>query len=198
VSFNENAERYLVLENLRKAVDMLENTSNFSKLIPEIRTNIVMAILGARSVSDVAAVEGRITVVRDKPKAAGCIWFGASSHMARFLLERMKHDPEKRASIDIKFSEEILSIVEGIAVEKGLTVSYFEREKEPEEIRTVEGKTLIWAMEEAIKNAGGKIPDIIFDRGWIGKEETISIFGKDALEVAKIAIEIANNYHTEK
>ncbi len=194
LSFNENAERYLVLENLRKAVDMLENSPDFAKLVPEIRTNIVMAIAGAKSVSDVAAVEGRITVIRGKPKAAGCIWFEASSHMARFLLERMKHDSDKRAAIDIKFSEEILSIVKEIGVEKGFTVSYFEREKEPEEIRMVEGKTLIWAMEEAIKNAGGKIPDIIFDRGWIGKEETICIFGKDALEVVKIAIEIAEKY----
>jgi len=191
MSFNENAERYLVLENLRKAVDVLENIPNFAKLIPEIRTNIVMAIPGAKSISDVAAVEGRITAVRGKPKAAGCIWFEASSHMARFLIERMKHDPDKRAAIDIKLSEEILSIVKDIATEKDLTVSYFEREKEPEEIRIIEGKTLIWAMEEAIKNAGGKTPEIIFDRGWIGKEETICIFGKDALEVVKIAIEIA-------
>jgi len=67
MSFNENAERYLVLENLRKAVDVLENSPNFAKLIPEIRTNIVMAIPGAKSISDVAAVEGRITAVRGKP-----------------------------------------------------------------------------------------------------------------------------------
>jgi len=184
------ANRFQVIENLLKAVKILESESKFSRLIPEVRTNIVMAIPSARSKEDVAGVEGRITVVSDTPRACGCIRFGASSHMASFLLARMKFDMSKRAVINIKNDSETLRAVQKMSEEKNLLVSNFNRSKEPENIKKVEGKSLNWAMDEAIKNIDDKIPDVIVDAGGFAREGLIRLFGKDAIEVAGFVLRI--------
>ena len=38
--------------------------------------------------------------------------------------------------------------------------------------------------------AGGGVPDVIFDTGGVGKEAMIRLLGRDAVEVAKRAVEI--------
>ncbi|MFX1486338.1 MAG: thiamine-phosphate synthase family protein [Promethearchaeota archaeon] len=184
------ANRFFVVENLFEAVKILESEPRFSQLIPEVRTNIVMAIPNARSEKDVAGVEGRITVVSGLPRACGCIRFGASSHMARFLLARMKFDRSKRSVINIKNDSETLRAVQRMAHEKNLLVSNFNRSKEPEHIRKAEGRSLIWAMNEAIKSVGGKTPDVVVDAGGFAREGLIRLFGKDAVEVAGFVLRV--------
>ncbi len=182
--------RFFVIENLLEAVEILESEPRFSQLIPEVCTNIVMATPNARSKKDVAGVEGRITVVSGFPRACGRIRFGASSHMARFLLARMKFDTSKKSVINIKNDLGILRAVERMAQEKNLLVSNFNRSKEPEEIKRVEGRSLIWAMNEAIKNVGGKTPDIVVDAGGFAREGLIRLFGKDAVEVTGFILRV--------
>ncbi|MFX0067994.1 MAG: thiamine-phosphate synthase family protein [Promethearchaeota archaeon] len=194
----EMTNRFLVIENLVKAVKIIESDSRFSRLIPEVRTNIAMAIPSPRSKEDIAGVEGRITVVSDSPRACGCVRFGASSHMARFLLARMKFDNSKRAVINIKNDPETLMAVQRISEEKNLLVSNFNRSKEPEDVKKVEGRSLIWAMDEAIKNIDDKIPDIIADAGGFGREGLIRLFGKDAIEVVGFILRILEIIGEEK
>jgi predicted fused transcriptional regulator/phosphomethylpyrimidine kinase len=54
--------------------------------------------------------------------------YGASSHMARLVLSIMKHDPEKRCALNIKYI--ILNWVE-LCKKLGLKVSSYNREHEP-------------------------------------------------------------------
>ncbi|MEM3617524.1 MAG: thiamine-phosphate synthase family protein, partial [Candidatus Bathyarchaeia archaeon] len=119
-------------------------------------------------------------------KAAGNPKFGCSRHLAKYLVEIVRHDEDKRAAINLKFSEETLKILE----KRGLTVSFYDRSKEPEEIKRVEGMTIPWGVKEAIKNVG-KVPDVIYHRGDVGKEPMIVVFGRDALSLAKMVVEIA-------
>ena len=56
----EYSERFKVLLNVRKAVDIIVSTPEFSEVIPEVGTNVGMGIMGAKSEEDVAAVSGRI------------------------------------------------------------------------------------------------------------------------------------------
>ena len=185
------SDRYRVLANLRRAVLLIERSKHFPLLIPEVGTNIAMAIPKAKSIGDVAAIPGRIVVVEGRAKAVGCPWFGASSHLARLLLERMRYDPNKLGVINIKFSEPILRAVEKVAQQQSLVVSFFERSKEPPEVMREEGKSLPWGFRQAIENAGGRIPDVVWDRGGLGKEAMIRIFGKNAVEATKIALKVA-------
>ncbi|MEM0008016.1 MAG: bifunctional hydroxymethylpyrimidine kinase/phosphomethylpyrimidine kinase [Candidatus Bathyarchaeia archaeon] len=180
------ASRYEVLLNLEEAKNLLERHPEVAELIPEVGMNVAMAVRYAESVNDVAAIDGRIVRTLSGVRAAGNPKFGCSRHLAKYLVEIVRHEEDKRAAINLKFSEETLKILE----KRGLTVSFYDRSKEPEEIKRVEGMTIPWGVKEAIKNVG-KVPDVIYHRGDVGKEPMIVAFGRDALSLAKMVVEIA-------
>jgi hydroxymethylpyrimidine/phosphomethylpyrimidine kinase len=61
-------------------------------------------------------------------------------------------------------------------------VASFDRQKEPPGVKRKEGASLRWGIDIALKDAK-KIPDIIYDRGDVGKEPMIRILGRDPGEV---------------
>lgn len=180
------------IENLKKAVEIIQNSEEFAAFIPEVRSNIVMAKENAKDVNDVAGIPGRITIVHGKPRAFVEPEFGVSSHMARLVLSTMKHDSSKRSAMNIKYSPEIIEICEKL----GLKVSFYDRNEEPEDVMQVEGGTIPWGVENAIKRIGD-IPDIIYHKGAWGKEPSITIIGTSAVDVAKIAVFIAKLFNTK-
>ncbi len=171
------------MKNLKKAVEILQNSEDFAALIPEVRSNIVMAKKNAKEINDVAGIPGRITTVHGKPRAIMEPEFGASSHMARLVLTVMENDPSKRSAMNIKFDEKIINICKKL----GLKVSFYDRNDEPEDIKKIEGSTIPWGVEAAIKRIG-EVPDVIYHRGAWGKEPSISLIGADATDVAKMAV----------
>jgi hydroxymethylpyrimidine kinase/phosphomethylpyrimidine kinase len=167
----KDADRYLVLENVKEAVRMLKSTPEFEYLIPEVGTNVGMAIAGAKSEQDVAAVDGRIVPVKAGIRA-GSVDFGVSSHVARLVLAMMKQDKEKRSAINVKYAPELIDACK----ELGLLVSSFERGKEPAGEKTME-----WGVREASVEF---LPEVIFDSGAVGKEPMVRVFGDTAVDVA--------------
>ena len=170
-SSRKDADRYFVLENVKEAVTMLKETPNFKNHIPEVGTNIGMAIADAESEHDVAAVDGRIITAKEGVHA-GCVDFDVSSHVARLVLTMMKHDKTKRSAINVKYTSELIEACE----EMGLTVSSFDRAKEP-----AGAKTMDWGVREASVVFS---PDVVYDLGAVGKEPMVRIFGNTAVEVA--------------
>lgn len=177
----EEKERYLALKNVKEAVSILENSSEFAGLIPEVGCNIGMAIPGAITSEDIAAVEGRIVRYREKANPVGCVDFGASRHVAGVVLAALREKPDIKAAINVKYSEELL----GACKEMGLGISSFDRTEEPEGVSTMD-----WGTSEAIKKYGG-VPEVIYDKGGTGKEPMIRLLGVDASEVAKFAVKLA-------
>ncbi len=175
-----DSERYHVLTNVKEAVELVEKNELFSRLIPEVGCNIAMGVQGASSIKDVAAVSGRIVRLKGSPHAVGCVEFGASSHIARIVLTAMQYDGSIRAAMNIRYSEDTLSACR----ELGLKIASFSRKDEPEGV-----STMGWGVAEAIKNAGC-IPDVIYDKGDVGKEAMIRLLGKDAVGVAGMALQI--------
>jgi hydroxymethylpyrimidine kinase/phosphomethylpyrimidine kinase len=167
-----DADRYWTSENVRLAVGMLKATIGFENLIPEVGTNIGMAIDRAASEQDVAAVDGRIIRTADGIRA-GCVVFGASDHVARLILAMRVQKRTYRSAMNVKFAPEIVAVCHKI----GMAVSSFEREQEPEDMKTMD-----WGVTEASK---AFVPDVIFDRGAVGKEPMIRIFGTTAVEVVE-------------
>jgi len=182
------SEREKVVEEVRKALKLLEKDPIFYKLIPEVRTNLVMCIENAKDISDVVGVPGRITHVFGRVVPVGEPSYGGSWHMARLLLAIRKYFPEIRAAINLRYYKELVEL----AKELGYTVSFFDRRKEPKEVKQVEGKTMEWAASEIFKNAGKTPPQIAYDLGDWGKEPGIVVFGKSATEVVKIALRLAH------
>ena len=176
-----NATRYEVLNETGRAVEILTECRSFANLVPEVSCNIAMAIPDASNVWDVAAVSGRIVKHKGKAVNVGCVEFGASSHVARIILAAMQFDNNVRASVNIKYSMEVLEICKKL----DLTISSFDRADEPEKTSTMD-----WGVTHAIKEHGS-VPDIISDAGGIGKEPMVRILGSGAKDVAKTAVKIA-------
>ncbi len=177
------------IENLKKALNILESSREFYRLIPEVRTNIVMAKKNPRTVNDVAGIPGRVTVAGREVFACRSPEYGASSHLARLIVEVQKYDRLKRSAINIRYDDAIIKICEKM----GLKVSYYDRSKEPRKLREKESATIPWGVRVAIKRIG-MVPDVIYHKGAWGKEPMIVLLAPDAVEAAEIAVKIAREY----
>ena len=152
-----------------------------------------MAREDAGIINDVAGVPGRITTLDGNVKAFTMPEWGASSHMARMVLEVMKYDPERRCALNLRYNTVIIEICEKL----GLKVSSYNRREEPEELRKIEGKTVSWGVEQAITSLG-EVPDIIYHTGDWGKEPIIALIGHDPVEVASMAVCLAELSYIRK
>jgi hydroxymethylpyrimidine/phosphomethylpyrimidine kinase len=180
------------------AQNILEGCQEFASLIPEVRTNLVFARTKAKTRYEVLAIEGRITIVNGLPHAAGKPRFGASSHMARLLIEIRKVDPTIRAGIDFANDPALAKWLEDYCKTKGWVFSVIDRRNEPEEIKEAEGASMPWKVAEAIRAADGCAPKIFYETGAIGKEPVSVLVGKDPIEVVEQVCEIARSYHGER
>jgi hydroxymethylpyrimidine/phosphomethylpyrimidine kinase len=180
------SSRYDVLINLEKAKKLLETNSKIATLVPEVGMNIAMAIPYLETIDDVAAIEGRIAKTCEGARAIGSPKFACSSHLAKYIIEVAKLDRRKRAAVNLKFSDKVLRLLK----KRGLAVSFYDRAKEPEEIKMIEGMTIPWGVKVAISKVG-KAPDVIYHRGDIGKEPMIVIFGEQAYDLAKLVVRLA-------
>ncbi|MDI6805279.1 MAG: bifunctional hydroxymethylpyrimidine kinase/phosphomethylpyrimidine kinase [Candidatus Bathyarchaeia archaeon] len=178
--------KYYVLQNLERAKALLESNSEVAMLVPEVGMNVAMTIPHPESIEDVAAIEGRIVKTVEGVRAVGNPKFGASRHLAKYLLEIVRCDENKRAAINLKFSDKILKALK----EHKMSISFYDRTKEPEEIKKVEGMSIPWGVKEAIKKIG-KAPDVIYHKGDIGKEPMIVVFGESAHRIAEFTVKIA-------
>ena len=176
--------RQEVIASLEQAVETLRR-AGAGALIPEVRSNLGYALPNAGDAGDVAAFPGRIVRVGQNTAIIARPEFGASRYVAGMILAACAVDPSKRAAMNIRFDEAYLEK----AREPGFASVGFDRNKEPEEIKNREGYSLSWGVVEAIKNAGA-VPDLIFDRGGVGKEPMIRIFGKNPQEVIMKALKL--------
>jgi predicted fused transcriptional regulator/phosphomethylpyrimidine kinase len=182
------AEKLHILESIRDGVRILESSPEVVDVVPEVQMNLAMAlpVFYARSEIDVAAVPGRLVKIDGRIKASSEPAFGSSSHLARAVLTAMKHDERIRAVANMKYSKAILNAASRL----GYTATFYDRRKEPANVKAREGASLPWVIERAIEKTGS-VPDLVYDTGDIGKEAMIRVFGTDAFDVANKVTNIA-------
>ncbi len=161
-----------IISELREVVSKIERTG-FYRLTPEVGSNIAYAKPCAKTLEDIAAIEGRIVKVKNRSIAVGNIVFGGSKHVATVVLAAMNFDKEFRSAMNIKYAKKTLDVCEKL----GFGISDFSRNDEPEEKSSME-----WGTCHGIEKYGS-VPDMIYDRGSVGKEPMIRIFGKNPGEV---------------
>ena len=188
-----NEAKALVLGNLVTALNMLESCPDFSRLMPEVRVNLVYALPEAKLPQDVAAVDGRITVVNGFPHASGLPRWGGSDHMARLIIEIRKYDAAINAGINFKYDNLGKEIVQKYCKENGLRFGWIDRTKEPAEVASADGSSIPWKIKQLVTSSGG-VPTIFYEGDGWGKEPLFVALGKDAIAVTRIAIEIAHRY----
>ncbi|NYT02361.1 MAG: bifunctional hydroxymethylpyrimidine kinase/phosphomethylpyrimidine kinase [Methanosarcinales archaeon] len=179
-SLQDQAMRFSALCSLDQGLTALLDEPDFWEFIPEVGSNLAMAVPGAAGPEDVAAVEGRLVRAGRRVHQSGCLRFGASNHMARAVLAAMKFDPRVRAAMNLRHSQEMLNA----AQELGLSMASFDRRDEPEG-----EETMSWGVAKAAEETGF-VPEIVWDGGGLGKEPMIRLLGIDALTVAALAVRI--------
>jgi len=198
MSTSTEQEKDIILGNLVRAVQILESSEHFGLLMPEVRVNLVYSMESASSPEDVAGIDGRITLVSGKVKAAGYPRFGASDHMARLIIEVRKYDKRYRAGINFAWTPEISAFLEEYCKKMGWDYAGIDRSLEPKEFSSVEGKSMPWKIKTLVEKCGGKVPKVFYEGPGLGKEPLTVLLGRDAVEVATDVVEISKMYASKR
>ncbi len=190
---NINQQKEIILGNLTQAMNTLQESSEFALLMPEVRVNLVYAPPDARTGQDVAAIDGRITVVRGLPYASGLPAWGGSDHMARLIIEMRKYDPSINAGINFKCDADAIEIMKQYCAEKKFLFGWIDRTNEPAEVMAKDRSSMPWKIKQLVDSSGG-VPKLFYEgEGW-GKEPLSVALGDTAVEVVGIVIDIARRY----
>lgn len=167
VELREQAARQPVREQIEALTSSLVS-QNVRQLVPEVGMNVVGATPYAEATGEVAAVEGRITKTIDGIKPNRSVRFGASSHMARFLLSMREHDPTVRFGANCRFDDDTETALNAL----NWTVSEYDRSEEP--TAHIEDSTMGWGAQKAFC-AVETTPTAVIDRGALGKEPIVKL-----------------------
>ncbi len=182
-------EHIEVVNQIKEIYNFISSNRKFSMLIPEVRMNISGSLPNAVSKEEIAGIEGRITIVDEYPKASGEIKFGISNHTARLILEAKKFDNSINFILNMKYKSDW---IKSLQEKTDLEFQEIIREQQPKEIMVEEESTMQWLIKKSIKEIG-RIPDIIWDKGSIGKEPMIRLFGKNAEDIVNKLQKIINS-----
>ena len=172
-------ERIAVINQIKEIYSYISNIKKFSEFIPEVRLNISCSLLNATNKHDIAGIEGRITIINGYPQASGEIKFGVSDHTARLILTAKKFDNSINLVMNLKYKSQW---IDSIQEKTDLELYEFIRETQPKSIQERDYSTMQWLIKESVEKFG-KIPDIIWDKGSIGKEPIIRVFGKNSKDM---------------
>jgi hydroxymethylpyrimidine kinase / phosphomethylpyrimidine kinase / thiamine-phosphate diphosphorylase len=185
-AFARELARAEVLTALQAAAARLEK-EGIEPLIPEVMSNLGYAAPYPEGPQDVAAFPGRLGRGPQGRLTSAPPAFGASRHIAAVILTAMATHPDLRSAMNIKFFEGI----EDLALLLHLRTASFERGAEPAEVKAPEGSTLAWGVASVLKPHEPP-PDLIYDRGEVGKEPMIRILGPTPMAVAEKALALKN------
>lgn len=179
-----DAERYGVIQSLKKAFVSLRERK-VAHFFPEVQSNLGYALPHAQGPEHVASFPGRLVRLGREVAKVSDPEFGGSQHIAKIILTSMRYDSSMRAAMNLRFSEEILAR----AKKTGLSLGHFNRQEEPVWVKKREGSSLSWGVDQVLRKSK-KFPDLIFDRGDVGKEPMIRVLGHDPQEVVSKVLKL--------
>lgn len=166
-------EQWRLFQRVTAAVETLKE-NRIGDLIPEVQSNIAVALADARKHEDIIAFPGRIIKNGKDIVTLAPPCFGASKHVANIVLTVLRFDPTQRAVMNIKYTDSILKACKRLKFK----IASFSRADEPKQVKAREGSSLEWGTEKAVRDYGS-VPDIIYDKGGMGKEEMIRVIASD-------------------
>jgi hydroxymethylpyrimidine/phosphomethylpyrimidine kinase len=187
VDLRDRAARDETGEDVEFVVEQLTDAGVETRaIVPEVGMNVVGATPYAEETGDVAAVEGRITRTLSGVRPNRGVRFGASSHVARFLLAaREFHD--YRFAANCRFDE----VIEEVLTTHDWQVASFERAEEP--TADEEASTMGWGARQAFADLGEdeEPPTVVVDHGDVGKEPMARVLAEDAETLMKRLVGLA-------
>lgn len=167
--------RSQVLLELRGAIKEIIKLDGFSRLIPQVGTNLVYAVDGVSDVSDVASISGRIISCMGKPFLCGYVVYGGSNFVASVVLEAMKISPELRSAINLKGDDVIAQALIDMGNDFDVLSS--------KNVQDVCPVTI--AIEES-----GEVHRAYYHPGAFGVEASTTILGEYPMEMVAIVTEL--------
>jgi hypothetical protein len=174
------------IEHVAAAVRMVEGSSEFVQIMPEVSVNIAYAPEGASSKQEIVAVPGRIVRVKGAPRSFMKPEYGASNHMAKVLLAMMSHDPSSRASMNVRYDQRMRRALWKMKL-KPILLEDSEVKSESE---------MIGSLNSALRRAAGPVAAVV-DPGAPGLEPGLYLFAHDAERVVQLGLRIARTYAAE-
>jgi predicted fused transcriptional regulator/phosphomethylpyrimidine kinase/predicted transcriptional regulator len=155
-----------VLANLTEAEARLRRL-RFAPLMPQVRSNLALALPNAKNTRDVASFPGRLLEIRGEVHAAAAPEFGSSSHLAHLLLRVRRSQSTARAILNVRYDDLVRRAVRAA----GLRLHVLQR---------VRGE-LVVALP-----ATPPI-DAVADPGAFGVEPALYLLGENAVDVVQKA-----------
>ncbi|SDC39136.1 bifunctional hydroxymethylpyrimidine kinase/phosphomethylpyrimidine kinase [Natrinema hispanicum] len=178
-ALRNEAAREPTAEMVQAVVDRFVD-ADVSALVPEVGMNVVGATPYADSVAETAAVEGRITRTLSGVHPNRGVRFGASSHVARFLLSAREFFPDLRFAVNCRFDADVEAALETL----GWPVAEYDRSQQPDAVAEIEDSTMGWGARQAFEDRD-EPPAAIIDRGEIGKEAIVKLVAADPETLAE-------------
>jgi hydroxymethylpyrimidine/phosphomethylpyrimidine kinase len=149
-------------------------------LVPGTGSNIGYALRGARTSMDVAGIQGGIVRDGSRVQLAGGVAFGSAEGVARVVLTAMRTDPRIRSAAVLHCSPPVLTLFEGLLLE----ICEFDRAREPPGVSTMD-----WGVASCCREG---VPDVIFDRGALGREPLVRVLGEGPVSVAQTIVAVSH------
>jgi len=165
-----------VVANVRKASRLLADAPALAGLVPNVGTNVGMALPDAEDDLDVAAIPGRIHAMRGRINVPSNPEFGASRHVAGTILAATAVDPDVRGALNLATDDDLLAAARA----RGIEPLEFDPDYEDRTAR----------LERAFERRGA-VPRVVFHRGAFGIEPIAYVLGASAVDAARLAIDLA-------
>jgi len=172
------ADERAVLSAVRKATRLLADETAMAEYVPNVGTNVGMALPHPGDELDVAAVPGRVHAMRGRIDVPANPEFGGSQHVARTILAANSVDSSVRAGLNLTTDDGLLAA----ARDRGIDPLAFDAGYDDRRER----------LESAFRERGG-VPRVIYHEGAFGIEPITYVFGTDAVEATRFAIELASD-----
>jgi hydroxymethylpyrimidine/phosphomethylpyrimidine kinase len=155
-----------------------------SGFIAEVGNNLAFAERGASGPEGICSLDSRLLAKGGHVVTLGTPVFGRKSHVGRVVLAAMSGDPEMRCAMNLRYSDELV----GLLKNSGFSIGNFSRAEQPEDSSSME-----WGTGKAISDVGF-VPDVVFDRGGVGKEPMIRLLARDPGELLTKLRRIVDTY----
>lgn len=161
-----------VLSNVRRAVRRLSNAPNVTAHVPNVGTNVAMALPDPGDETDVAAVPGRIHAMRERLNVPSNPEFGASHHVATTLLAATDADSTVRGAVNLATSDALLA-----AIPDDVDAVAFDADYEDRRAR----------LDDCF---GAGVPPVVYHEGAFGIEPITYVLGTTAVDAVDRAVDL--------
>ena len=170
-------------EQVSRAVALLESSRSFVLIMPEVSVNIAYAEGEASSPEEVIAIPGRIVKVGSYARSLSRPEYGASSHLARVLIQIRARRKDVHAVMNLRFDRRMAAVLRRLRLKILRTGGEYPSDAEDP---VVEG------MKRRV--ATSKEYDAIIDIGGLGVEPSLYLLGSDPVKLAELAIKVSRDY----